>query len=96
MTRWKPAHVLIEEKTDVRRGDQGFDPEVTAVRLSAGRVAAGIQRDHRAAGVPVDGLVGSVSGRSANRLQTEDPGPAIGGDNAQWTSVNGFESRALK
>lgn len=59
MTRWKPAHVLIEEKTDVRRGDQGFDPEVTAVRVSDGRVSAGIQRDHRAAGVPVDGLAGS-------------------------------------
>lgn len=59
MRRWKPAHVLIEEKTDVRRGDQGFDREVTAVRISGGRVSAGIQRDHRAASVPVDGLVDS-------------------------------------
>jgi hypothetical protein len=49
------------------------------VWLSDGCTSVGVQQEHRATCLPVDGLTGP---QAAHWLQTPHPGPAIGGDDA--------------
>ncbi len=59
------GEIGAQGRCEVRRADQGADRGVAIVWLQDGRASVGIQLEHRAAGVPVDGLAGS---QAANRL----------------------------
>lgn len=79
------GEVAAEARPAACRADQGADRRIPVIWLSNGGASVGVQQEHRAARVPVDGLAGP---QTAYRLQAPDPGIAIGGHEAQRALVD--------
>lgn len=75
-----------ESRSEIQRADQVIDRGGAFIRLPDGGVPAGVQQEHGAAPLPVDGLAGQ---ETTGRVPATHPGTTVGGDAAQRALVHG-------